>query len=204
MSTRHPAKAAHSASGSSSGAANPDMATGGGTSEPIDEVFAERGAAAATAESDDLQKKIAEAEDRFLRAQADLDNFRKRIRREQEEERRYAALPVMQDLLPVLDNLERAVGAMDPSTAGELQQGLQMVIQQFLQVMGKYHCRPIAAEGLAFDPMMHEAIQQIPCDTHPPGTILQVQQTGYQLHDRVIRPAYVVVAGDPDSGGNRN
>jgi len=146
---------------------------------------------------DALQVQLQEANDRLLRSQAELDNFRKRSRRELDEQLKYAQLPIMRDLLPVLDNLERAVSATqlteDPA-AESLLQGVQLVMADLKSILQRHHCRQIeSVEGTEFDPNCHEAIAQQPSAEHPPGTVIQVAQTGYQLHDRVVRPSQVVV-----------
>lgn len=145
-----------------------------------------------------LQTQLAEAQDRYLRSQAELDNFRKRLLRTSEEERRYAALPLMRDLLPVVDNLQRAIRAAEQhENAGALLEGVKLVAEQLNAALERHHCVPIAAEGAAFDPHLHQAIAQQPSAEHEPGHVALVAQTGYQLHDRVIRPAQVIVAAAP-------
>ena len=146
----------------------------------------------------DVPRLLADAEARVLRAQADLENFRKRVRRDMDEERRYAALPFIRDLLPAIDNLGRAMDSMgDGSDAANYRAGIEMVSQQFLQILAQHGCQPIEPVNQAFDPMWHEAIGREQKSDAPAGTVVRVEQTGYRLHDRVVRPAYVVVsAGD--------
>jgi molecular chaperone GrpE len=151
-------------------------------------------AAAVTVES--LQALLKEARDRSLRAQAELENFRKRTLRTLDEERRFAAVPLLRDLLPVVDNLQRAITAAEQHDSGTgLLAGVQLVATQLAAVLARHHCTPIpAAPGCAFDPHLHEAMAQLPATDCPPGHVCQVLQPGYQLHDRVIRPALVFVA----------
>lgn len=138
---------------------------------------------------------LADAEQRVLRAQAELENFRKRMRREMEEERRYANLPLLSSLLPVLDNLERAIQSAETAhQSGPLLEGVKMVIAQLVAVLEKHDCQRISAEGQPFDPNQHQAIAQIPSDQHPAGHVIQVAVGGFKLHDRVIRPAQVLVS----------
>jgi len=150
-----------------------------------------------------LQRLKAEA-DEFkniaLRAQAELENYRKRAGRELQEERRYANMPLMRDLLPVLDNIDRAIRAAEqnPESAGLLE-GVKMVGEQLNSVLEKHHCVSIATLHEPFDPNLHQAIQQISCDEHPPNTVIDVAQSGYQLHDRVVRPSQVIVSKEPTS-----
>lgn len=153
---------------------------------------------AARAPADELQQirsQAAEAQDRYLRCQAELDNTRKRLRREMDEERRYAELPLLVDLLPVIDNIDRAIEAAEKNAdAATLLAGFKMVSQQLNNILEKHHCRPIQAEQQPFDPAVHQAILQQPSDQHPENTVVAVGQTGYRLYDRVVRPAQVVVS----------
>lgn len=140
----------------------------------------------------------AEAQEAKLRSLAELENFRRRTLRQMEEERRYALFPLLRDLLPVLDNLRRAIeSAQTSQDPGALLAGVQLVYKQFQDVLQRHHCVEIEALGGIFDPNMHQAVAQMPSPQHPPGTILQVTQPGFRLHDRVIRPSLVVVAMAP-------
>jgi molecular chaperone GrpE len=155
-------------------------------------------------ETDDLQQlrdETQEARERALRAQAELENVRKRARREIEEERRYANLPLIADLLPAVDNIERAISAAEKTTdAAGLLEGFKMVFQQLNQALAKHHCQRIEGQGEPFDPALHQAIQQVPNPELPNHTIVHVAQAGYRLHDRVVRPAQVIVSsGGPSS-----
>jgi len=144
------------------------------------------------------QSELAAANEAKLRALAELENFRRRTQRQMEEERRYALFPLVRDLLPVLDNLRRAVDSAQksPDTAGLLA-GVQLVYKQLQDVLERHHCVEIEALGAAFDPNLHQAVGQTPTTEHPPGTILEVAQPGYRLYDRVVRPSLVVVAAAP-------
>jgi molecular chaperone GrpE len=145
-----------------------------------------------------LQAELAAAEARVLRAHAELENYRKRANRHLEEEKKYAALPLMRDLLPVVDNLERAIQSADQEGgSARLVEGVKMVAQLLAMVLERHHCRRIEAQGAVFDPHVHEAIAQVPNEQVPPGQVLEVMQSGYQLHDRVVRPSQVVVSGRP-------
>ena len=151
--------------------------------------------------SDDLQSQLHESQQKVLRIQADLENFRKRSRRELDEGLKYSAMPLIRDLLPCLDNLQRAIAAetTDGDTGDKvgLAQGVQMVADQLKMTLAQHKCKVIEAEGQPFDPMSHEALLQQHSDEHPAGTVIQVAQTGYELHDRVIRPAHVIVSQGP-------
>ncbi len=146
---------------------------------------------------------LREATDRVLRAQADLENYRKRARRELEEERRYANMPLLRDLLPVVDNIQRAIAAAEKSAdASNLLDGIRMVAGSLEATLARHHCQRIAALGQPFDPAVHEAIAQQPAADVPPHTVVAVAQDGYVLYDRVVRPAQVVVSILPPSDGH--
>lgn len=155
-------------------------------------------AMAGTSQPVDVGSELALARDKFLRAQAELDNYRKRARRELEDERKYALMPLLRDLLPVVDNIQRAIDAAEKSSeSGSLLEGFKLVSQQLAVALAKHHCVPIAALGEPFDPHRHDAILEQPSPDHPPGTVIMVTQPGYILHDRVVRPAQVIVAKAP-------
>jgi molecular chaperone GrpE len=163
---------------------------------PADQKFAE------------LESQLQEATERALRAQAELENYRKRAQRELADERRYAIVPLVRDLLAIEDNLERAIeatqakseGGVAPATGDGLQSlltGVRMVADQFQEALAKHHCLKIETVGKPFDPNFHQALAQEPSDEHPAGTITRAVQVGYKLHDRVIRPAQVFVSTGP-------
>lgn len=146
---------------------------------------------AATAERD-------ENRNRWLRTEAELDNFRKRVQREIEELRRYQALNLARDLLPGLDNLQRALQAAESSqNVEDISKGVTMVAKQFEDILSQHSVQPIAAVGEPFDPNRHEALQQVPSAEHPPMTVVQELEKGYTLHDRVVRPSKVIVSSGP-------
>lgn len=150
---------------------------------------------------DDLAKLRARAEERdqFLtllqRTQADFENYQKRNQREREQERRYQEKALAYDLLPALDNLERALAAAQQSgDSGTLVEGVRMVHTQILEVLKRHGVTRIEAQGQVFDPNLHQAMMQQPAPDKPVNTILQVLEHGYMLHDRVLRPARVIVS----------
>jgi molecular chaperone GrpE len=160
---------------------------------------AEQESAAAEQETqpdmEQLQGELAEARDKILRAQADLENYRKRSRRELEEERRYANVPLLKDLLPVVDNIDRALeAAQKAGEGGALLEGIKLVKQQLAAALARHHCVEINAQGEAFDPHFHEALTAVSVPNQPANSVVQVVQPGYQVHDRVIRPSQVIVS----------
>ncbi len=148
-------------------------------------------------ELEQLRTKLAETQDRLLRTQAELENYRKRARRELEEERRYAEIHLLRDLLPIVDNVSRAIDAAEKKAdAATLLEGLKMVAQQFESVFAQHQVKLITAQSIGepFDPSRHEAIMQMPSDEHDEHTVLGVVRSGAELHDRILRPAQVVVS----------
>lgn len=142
----------------------------------------------------ELEAKVAEFENRFLRNQADFDNFRRRVRLDQEAAEKYRAQSLVSDLLPVVDNLERALQIeVADEQAKSLQQGVQMVQRALLEALQKEGVEEIAAVGEAFDPNVHQAVMQVEDAEHPSNTVVEQFQKGYKLKDRVIRPAMVKV-----------
>ncbi len=167
--------------------------------DAADAAFAEATSGTADNEggADTLRGELEAAQSQILRAQADFENYRKRIQREQTLERQYAALPLLRDLLPVVDNIHRAIDAAEQSDdSASLLEGFKMVAQQIETVFSQHDCKPIEAEDQQFDPNLHEAISQLP-SPEPRGAIIEVTQSGYTLHDRVVRPSQVVVSAGP-------
>jgi molecular chaperone GrpE len=147
-----------------------------------------------------LQQDLAEANERALRVQAELENYRKRTRREMEEERRYALLPFARDLLSVVDNLERALAAAQGDNGGLLE-GVKMVSAQLQNVLNHHQCVRIETVGKPFDPNVHQAIAQEASSEYPAGTVSREAQSGYKLFDRVVRPAQVFVSTGAEKVG---
>ncbi|MCA9129422.1 MAG: nucleotide exchange factor GrpE [Planctomycetales bacterium] len=143
-----------------------------------------------------VDERVQEAEREVLRARAELENFRKRMQRDSEQQLKYANIALMRDLLDVVDNLNRATDAAkaeSKETSGLLE-GVQMVTQQLTGVLAKFGCKPIASQGEEFDPNFHEAISQMPSEEYAAGVVAQEVAVGYQLHDRVVRPSSVIVS----------
>ena len=145
--------------------------------------------------------RVAAAEAEVLRTRAELENFRKRMQRDLEQQVKYANMPLMRELLDVVDNLNRALAAANQdesgSDAGALSKGVQMVTEQLVATLGKFGCKAVDSVGTEFDPNIHEAISQMPSEEHPAGTVAQEVAVGYVLHDRVVRPSNVIVSTGP-------
>lgn len=169
---------------------------------------AEAGSAeAAGAAASAAARELAELRDRHLRLRADLDNFRKRVERERDETRRYALAEPMRELLPVLDNLERAASAQGQPE--DLRRGVEMITRQLADVLERFGLAEVPALGESFDPQVHEAVAREESAEVTRPTVVAELQRGYWLHDRLLRPAMVRVAlpiegageaGDGDGG----
>jgi molecular chaperone GrpE len=139
-------------------------------------------------------ERLKEEHDRFLRAAADLENYRKRAHKEREEIQKFGVEKLLKDLLPILDNLERALRAApdgDP-LAGVV----RMVLRAFEETLGRYGVKAFSALGQPFDPRLHEAVLEVE-SAEGPGTVVFEQGRGYLLHERLVRPAIVGVAVAP-------
>jgi len=140
----------------------------------------------------ETQKKLEEAHDRWVRAVADLENYRKRAQRERDEVQKFGVEKLVKDLLPVLDNLDRALAAAaedDPLVAG-----VKLVRSSFEQALARHGVKGFSAMGTTFDPARHEALMQVPAADAAPGTVVLEHARGFTLHERLIRPAMVGVA----------
>ena len=150
-----------------------------------------------------LEAKETEAKenyDRFLRQVAELENFKKRMTRDRGEAIRYANENIIRDLLPVLDNLERAVDHAKGGGNGKpLLEGVEMVLKGFLDVLNKHGVTQISARGELFDPEKHEAMAQVESEELKPNTVVEEHHKGYYILDRLLRPSLVSVAKLPEA-----
>jgi molecular chaperone GrpE len=190
-----------------------DEATG--TSAQGVEGADEAGAASPETEIEQLRQKLAEKEeevranyDRFLRERAELENFKKRMQREKAEALRFASEPLIRELIPVIDNLERAVECGD-GNGKSIVEGVQLVLTSLMQVLERHGVKRVEALGQPFDPTHHQAFAQVECTEHEPNRVVEQHHTGYLLHDRLLRPALVTVStrkrdGTVESGPKRD
>ncbi|MBU5440436.1 MULTISPECIES: nucleotide exchange factor GrpE [unclassified Paenibacillus] len=149
-----------------------------------------------TNELEQLRALAEENNQRLLRAQADFDNFRKRTLKEKEELAKYASMKLIDQLLPVVDNFERALQAgQDNPEMSSFSKGVDMIFRQFLQVLEQEGLQAMNAVGQPFNPEFHQAIMQVESDDHEEGIVVEEVQKGYMLKDKVLRPAMVKVSG---------
>lgn len=156
--------------------------------DPLAEVMAERDAALG---------ELADWKTRAYRATADLDNVRKRFAKERDELRKFAAESLLKDMLPVIDNLERAVNHAEQNGTEGLVDGVKMVLRQFTSTLKTKGAESFDALGQPFDPQIHEAMTEMPTADYEPGHVASVFQRGWRLNGRLVRPAMVVVAKAP-------
>lgn len=143
-------------------------------------------------------RECGEAKDRHLRLYAEFENYKKRTQRDQMDYVKYAAEKVLKELLPVADNLERAIAHARSVQADQtILDGLDLIGRQFRDALQKSGAEPITALGQPFDPAIHQALAQVESTEHEPDTVVEEAQRGYLLHGRILRPALVTVARRP-------
>jgi molecular chaperone GrpE len=142
------------------------------------------------------EEEAKETYDRLLRVSADFENYKKRSTREMEELRKYANQSLLKEMLSVVDNLELAITSSSDGKKGDkaLIEGLNLTLNEILRVFEKFNVTPIEAQGKTFDPAYHEAVMRDETDDYPENTVISEFQKGYLIHDRLLRPAMVVVA----------
>lgn len=142
-----------------------------------------------------IKQEVTDLRDKYARLQAEWDNYRKRTAAERASERVRASEGLVEDLLPVLDDLERAIKhAQDTGEGGSLTEGVAAIQGKFLQILGKHKVEQLEAQGKPFDAMQHQAVGTQEDDSVPEETVIQVYQQGYKMGDRVLRPAMVVTS----------
>jgi len=179
--------------------------TGGNDGETLDENDVSQPADALAdlqAQLESKEEELKQTHDRLLRVSADFENYKKRSARETAEFRKYANQNLLKEMLPVVDNLELAIKSTDGQREIDknLLEGLDITRREILKVLEKFHVSPVTAVGEPFDPEFHEAVMRQESDQYPENTVIGEFQKGYLIHDRLLRPAMVVVAGASPSG----
>jgi len=149
-----------------------------------------------------LQEELAQARDLALRAQADAQNVKRRAEQDVEKARKYALERFCSELLPVVDNLERALEAADgdDEAVRPIAEGVELTLKSFLDALSKFHIEPVDPAGEPFDPQLHQAMSMVENADAEPNTVLAVMQKGYTLNGRLVRPAMVMVSKAPAAG----
>jgi molecular chaperone GrpE len=169
-----------------------------GDTEGLDQTTSEPAAAPAST-VEELQRQLDEKQDRLLRALAEMDNMRRRLQRDREEYTRYASETLIRDLIPVLDNLDRALVAARASQEGaKVLEGVELIQRELLRVLAQHGVTRYSAVGQPFDPARHEAAERVISPDHASGTVVAEVVPGYLLNGRLLRPARVAVAAAPD------
>jgi len=157
----------------------------------------------------DLEEKVTAAQtearenhDRMLRLAAEFENYKKRTNREMEDLKKYATENLIRQLLTIVDNLERAIASAsaDNQNGQSVVDGVALTLAEVMKILEKHHVSPIESLGVPFDPSFHQAMCQEESDAHPPNTVVQEFQKGYMIHDRLLRPAMVVVSKVAQNG----
>ena len=161
---------------------------------PASDEAAAPGSPADGPSADDLRRERDSLQDRLLRTAAEFDNYRKRMERDRRELAEYAAFDVLTDMLPIVDNLERALQSQTPSADDPFRKGVELIYKQMLDLLKKRGVRTIEAAGQMFDPNFHNAVIHEASSEHREGEVMQELQRGYMLGDRLLRPAMVKVA----------
>ena len=144
--------------------------------------------------------EVRAAQERYLRLAAEFENYKKRAQKDQDEYRKNSNERLLKELLPVIDNLQRALqhGRSSSNKEGVLE-GIELTSKKALEILSRFGVKPIPSVGLPFDPAVHEAVAKVNGKGHKPNSIVEEFEKGYYLHDRVLRPAMVTVA---ESTGN--
>jgi len=187
-------KRKHEAEGAEPGSVSPEGVVPAGGLGPETSVEAAEGSSLIT----ELER-LREREDELLRALAEQQNVVRRRRQEMESSVQYAQESLVRDLLPVLDDFERALQAMDETANDSMRTGVGLVYERLIRILTAQGLEPIRPIGEPFDPTLHDAIAQQSAPGKPPGTVIEVAQPGYRLRGRVLRHAKVVVAGSGES-----
>lgn len=153
-----------------------------------------------------LEKEAKESYDRFLRVSAEFENYKKRAAREMNDFRKFANESFVKAMLPVVDNLDRAIesSSNDDHAQNSVVEGVNMTLKEILKVFEQFNVRPFESLGKAFDPALHQAVMQEKTDDHPENTVLNELQKGYMMHDRLLRPAMVVVSKTTEPENQEN
>ena len=172
---------------------------------PMDGAEAAETAQAAEKQAFSPESELKAAQDRYLRLAAEFENYKKRTQKDQDEFRKYSNERLLKELLPVLDNLQRALqhGQASGNQEGVLQ-GVELTVKKYLDILSRFGVTPIPTLGLPFDPAIHQAVAKVDGKGHKPNTIVDEYEKGYYLHDRVLRPATVTVAESRGSDGHQS
>jgi molecular chaperone GrpE len=153
-----------------------------------------------------VEQESKDSHDRFLRVSAEFENYKKRAAREMNDFRKFANENYVKAMLPVVDNLDRAIESSsdDDHSIRSVVEGVNMTLKEILKIFEQFGVKPFESLGKTFDPALHQAVMQKETDNHPEKTILNELEKGYMMHDRLLRPAMVVVSKTTESENQEN
>ena len=153
-----------------------------------------------------VEQELKDSHDRFLRVSAEFENYKKRASREMNDFRKFANESLVKAMLPVVDNLDRAIESSsdDDHSIRSVVEGVNMTLKEILKIFEQFGVKPFESLGKIFDPALHQAVMQKETDNHPEKTILNELEKGYMIHDRLLRPAMVVVSKTTESENQEN
>lgn len=153
-----------------------------------------------------LEQEVKETYDRLLRVSAEFENYKKRAAREMSDFRKYANESIVRAMLPVIDNLGRAIESSgnDGEISSPLVEGVDMTLKEILKIFEQFGVKPFESVGETFDPAFHQAVMQEETEDHPDNIVLTELQKGYMMHDRLLRPAMVIVSKRKETGGSND
>ena len=153
-----------------------------------------------------VEQELKDSHDRFLRVSAEFENYKKRAAREMNDFRKFANESFVKAMLPVVDNLDRAIesSSNDDHSIRSVVEGVNMTLKEILKIFEQFGVKPFESLGKIFDPALHQAVMQKETDNHPEKTILNELEKGYMMHDRLLRPAMVVVSKTTESENQEN
>ena len=153
-----------------------------------------------------VEQELKDSHDRFLRVSAEFENYKKRAAREMNDFRKFANESFVKAMLPVVDNLDRAVESSsdDDHSIRSVVEGVNMTLKEILKIFEQFGVKLFESLGKTFDPALHQAVMQKETDNHPEKTILNELEKGYMIHDRLLRPAMVVVSKTTESENQEN
>jgi len=166
------------------------------TEEKSDDLAAEDAIRVLEEKIKTTEEEAKETYDRFLRVSAEFENYKKRSAREMEDFRKFANQSLLKEMLSVVDNLELAINSANanPKSDSSLKEGLDLTHKEIMRVFDRFNVKPIESKGKSFDPTYHEGVMQEETEEYPENTVINEMQKGYLIHDRLLRPAMVVVA----------
>jgi molecular chaperone GrpE len=196
----------HAVDANASGEPKPSPAPEGNDADPHDSAFELNDDTVASISPEELQKLLAEKEElknTLLRRQADFENYRKRVEKERHQERHRGAEILIEQILPVLDAIDRALEASQGGAGEEYRKGFELVRRQLWDTLSKQGLTKIESVGQKFNPHLHHAIEMVETADHADGMVIGELQPGFAFHDRVLRPAMVRVASEPAAKSSR-